>query len=313
MDACLVTGGAGFIGSHLADELVRRGARVRVLDNFLTGRRENIAHLRDTIELFEGDIRDAAACREAMRGMAVVFHMAALPSVPRSVVDPITTNEINIRGTLNLLSAAAEAKTRRFIFASSSSCYGDDPGLPKVEGVEGRPLSPYAVTKWAGEKYLQTFAQLHGLSTVSLRYFNVFGPRQDPASQYAAAVPLFITRILRGEPPTIFGDGEQSRDFTYISNVVEANLLAAEAPGLAGDVFNIACGERITVNVLAARINAILGSAVVPKYAPPRPGDILHSFAAIDRARGRLKFAPAVSFDEGLKITVQWYKERTNP
>jgi nucleoside-diphosphate-sugar epimerase len=311
MDIHLITGGAGFIGSNLADELVRRGRRVRVLDNFLTGKRENLAPLKDKIDLVEGDIRDLDVCRAAMRGVKVVYHQAALPSVPRSIEDPFTTNEINIRGTLNLLWAASEAKAGRFVFASSSSVYGDEPNLPKVEGVEGRPLSPYAVSKWVGEKYLQTFSLSYGLSTVSLRYFNIFGPRQDPFSQYAAAVPFFITKILKDEPPTIFGDGEQSRDFTYVANVVEANILAGEAPGLAGQAVNVACAERITVNQLTARINALLGRAVAPIHEPPRPGDIRHSFAAIGKAKTLLNYVPAVSFDEGLKRTIQWYKERT--
>jgi nucleoside-diphosphate-sugar epimerase len=291
MDMHLITGGAGFIGSNLADELVRRGRRVRVLDNFLTGKRENLAHLKGRIDLLEGDIRDLETCRSAMQGVKVIYHQAALPSVPRSIEDPFTTNEINVRGTLNVLWAAAEAKAARLVFASSSSVYGDEPNLPKVEGMEGRPLSPYAVSKWVGEKYLQTFSLSYGLSTVSLRYFNIFGPRQDPFSQYAAVLPFFITKILKGEPPTIFGDGEQSRDFTYIANV--------------------ACAERITVNQMTARINGILGASVAPIYDPPRPGDIRHSFAAIGKAKTLLNYVPLVSFDEGLKITVQWYKERT--
>lgn len=310
MSAYLVTGGAGFIGSHLAEGLVRRGQRVRVLDNFLTGKRANLAHLGDAVEIMEGDIRDLETCRRAVDGMEVVFHEAALPSVPRSVEDPFTTNEINIRGTLNMLWAAAKGGVRRLVFASSSSVYGDDPNLPKVEGVEGMPLSPYAVSKIVGEKYLQTFAKTFGLSTVSLRYFNVFGPRQDPFSQYAAAIPLFITRILEGRAPVIYGDGEQSRDFTFVDNIVEANLRAAEAPGLSGEAFNVACAERITVNALTARIGQLLGRPVEPVYEPPRPGDIKHSFADIGRAVARMNFQPQILFDEGLKRTIQWYKER---
>ncbi len=310
MAAFLVTGGAGFIGSHLTEELVRRGERVRVLDNFLTGKRENLAPLAGRFELLEGDIRDRAVCERAVQGMDVVLHQAALPSVPRSVEDPFTTNEINIGGTLNLLWAAAKAGVRRFVYASSSSIYGNDSRLPKVEGAEGMPLSPYAVSKWAGEKFLQTFALTYGLSTVSLRYFNIFGPRQDPFSQYAAAVPLFVTCILRGEPPVIYGDGEQSRDFTYVANVVEANLRAAETPGLSGQAVNIACADRITVNALVDRINRIVGASVRPVHAPPRPGDIPHSFADIQAAKTILGYAPGVSFDEGLRTTIAWFKER---
>jgi nucleoside-diphosphate-sugar epimerase len=310
MDSVLVTGGAGFIGSHLVEALLGRGARVRVLDNFLTGKRENLAPYSGRIELVEGDIRDLPTCRRACAGMEFVLHQAALPSVPRSIEDPFTTNEINVRGTLNLLWAAAEAKVRRLVFASSSAVYGDEPNLPKREGIEGRPLSPYAVSKHVGERYGQVFAAAYGLETVSLRYFNIFGPRQDPLSPYAAAIPLFITRILAGEPPTVFGDGEQSRDFTYVGNVVQANLLACEAPGASGGVFNIACAERITVNALIARINVFLGTSVKPLYQDPRPGDIRHSFADIGAARKILGYDPQVNFDQGLARTVAWYKER---
>jgi len=308
----LVTGGAGFIGSHLVETLVGRGHGVRVLDNYLTGKRENIAPFLDRIDLIEGDLRDRDACRKAAAGADYVLHQAALASVPRSVADPFTTDEINVRGTLNLLWAAAEAKVKRLIFASSSSVYGDEPGLPKREGREGKPLSPYAVSKFVGEKYLQVFTNTYGLETVSLRYFNVFGPRQDPASQYAAAVPLFITLILRGEAPTVFGDGEQTRDFTYVANVVEANLLACAAPGAAGGVFNVACAERISVNALLAAIDRNIGASVRPAYADPRPGDIKHSFADIAAAARVLGFRPSIGFDEGLKRTIPWYRERMN-
>jgi len=307
----LVTGGAGFIGSHIVEELVRRGETVRVLDNFITGKRENIAAFRDLIELIEGDIRDLKTCRQALEGVDYVLHQAALPSVPRSVEDPLLTNEINVKGTLNLLFASHEAKVKRFVFASSSSVYGDDPNLPKKEGSEGVPLSPYAVSKFVGEKYGQVFNEIYGLKTISLRYFNIFGPRQDPFSQYAAAIPLFITKILADESPEIFGDGEQSRDFTYVTNVVEANLRAVEAPAEAsGGVFNIACGERTTVNALAREINKLAGSSREPIYAEPRPGDIKHSFADISKARKVLGFEPAVSFRQGLKKTVAWYRKR---
>jgi nucleoside-diphosphate-sugar epimerase len=242
--------------------------------------------------------------------MDYVLHQAALPSVPRSIDDPFTTNEINVRGTLNLLWAAAEAKVKRLVFASSSSVYGDEPGLPKREGAEGKPLSPYAASKLAGELYCRVFSAAYGLETVSLRYFNVFGPRQDPFSQYAAVIPLFITRILGGEPPAIYGDGEQSRDFTYVANVVEANLLACQAPGAAGGIFNIACAERVTVNGLADRINAILGTVVKPRYAEPRPGDIRHSFADIAAAERALGYRPRIGFGQGLALTIEWFKER---
>lgn len=307
----LVTGGAGFIGSHIVEELVRRGETVRVLDNFITGKRENIAPFLNLIELDEGDIRDLKTCRQALEGIDYVLHQAALPSVPRSIEDPLLTNEINVRGTLNLLLASYEAKIKRFVFASSSSVYGDDTQLPKKEGSEGIPLSPYAVSKFVGEKYCQVFAEIYGLETVSLRYFNIFGPRQDPLSQYAAAVPLFITKILAKQSPQIFGDGEQSRDFTYVANVVEANLRAVEAPPEAsGGVFNIACGERTTVNTLVKEIGKLTKCLVEPVYIAPRPGDIKHSFADINKTIKVLHFEPLVSFRQGLKKTVIWFKER---
>jgi nucleoside-diphosphate-sugar epimerase len=311
MRAILVTGGAGFIGSHLVEALLQKGVRVRVLDNYLTGKPENLDPFRGRVEVFEDDIRDLGACRKACAGMEFVLHQAALPSVPRSIEDPATTNDINVGGTLNLLRAAAEAKVRRLVFASSSSVYGDEPRLPKREGTEGKPLSPYAVSKRVGELYGQVFAEAYGLETVSLRYFNVFGPRQDPTSQYAAAVPLFITKILASEAPTVYGDGEQSRDFTYVGNIVEANLLACRAPAASGGIFNVACAEQVTVNTLIEKINALLGRTVRPAYADPRPGDIRHSFADIEAARVGLGFEPKVGFEEGLKKTIAWYQERT--
>jgi nucleoside-diphosphate-sugar epimerase len=307
MSRYLVTGGAGFIGSHLAEELVKRGEGVRVVDNFLTGKRENIASVLSKIELVEGDIRDFEICQRASDGMDFILHQAALPSVPRSIKDPFLSNEINISGTLNLLLAAKRAKVKRFIFASSSSVYGDDPHLPKREGNEGNPLSPYAISKRVGEMYCQVFSRIYGLSTVCLRYFNIFGPNQDPFSQYAAVIPNFITRMLKGESPTIFGDGEQSRDFTYVSNVVEANILAVEANSLSGEIFNIACGERTTINSLAAKINEILSEKISPCYEGPRPGDVKHSYADISKARKMLKYEPLVSFNEGLRKVVQWF------
>jgi len=310
MDRYLVTGGAGFIGSHIAETLARRGKKVRVLDNFLTGKRENLAGFLGAIELLEGDIRDLETCRRAARGMDCVLHQAALPSVPRSVSDPLTTNGINITGTLNMLVAARDAEVGRFVFASSSSAYGADPRLPKKEGNEGDPLSPYAVGKVAGEHYLRLFSDLYGLKTIALRYFNVFGPRQDPNSQYAAVIPLFITKVLRGESPAVFGDGKQSRDFTYVENVVEANILASEAEVRGSEVINIACGEGTTVNGLLRSINGLLKTAVPAAYAPERPGDIKHSLADISRARRVLGYAPRVSFEEGLDKTIAWYKGR---
>jgi len=305
-----VTGGAGFIGSHLVKELVRRGARVRVLDNFLTGRRENLAEFRKEAEVVKGDIREPTVCRRAVRDMDHVLHQAALPSVPRSIKDPRLTNDINITGTLNMLVAARDAGVGSFVFASSSSVYGDDANLPKREGREGKLLSPYAVSKLVGEKYCRVFRDLYGLNAIALRYFNIFGPRQDPSSQYAAVVPNFVTRLLRGERPVIYGDGEQSRDFTYVANVVDANLLAAGASGVGGEVFNIACADRITVGDLAKTLNGILGTDLPAVHEPARAGDILHSFADIAKAETGLAYRPAVPFEEGLRRTVDWYQSR---
>ncbi len=313
MKTFLVTGGAGFIGSHIAEELVRRGERVRVLDNFITGKRENLAPLAGLVELIEGDIRSLKTCRSACEGVDFVLHQAALPSVPRSMKDPLLAHDINVNGTLNLLLASVGAKIKRLVFASSSSVYGDDFRLPQREGNEGKPLSPYALTKLIGEKYCQVFHEIYGLETISLRYFNVFGPRQDPSSQYAAVIPLFVTSVLAGQSPQIFGDGEQSRDFTSVANVVEANLLALDAPEEAvGTVFNIACGERTTVNVLAREICRLAGASLEPVYAEPRPGDIRHSFADITKARKFLGYEPVISFLQGLRATVAWYKKRSS-
>lgn len=310
MKKYLVTGGGGFIGSHLTEALVARGAEVRVLDNFLTGKRGNLAAVESRIEILEGDIRDPETCRKAADGVESVLHQAALPSVPRSVKDPRTTNDINITGTLNMLLAARDAGVRSFVFASSSSVYGDDPGLPKKEGREGEPLSPYAISKLVGEKYCRVFSSLFGLPTVCLRYFNVFGPRQDPLSQYAAVIPNFVTKILRGVSPTIYGDGEQSRDFTFVENVVEGNILASLATHLRGAALNIACGDRITVNGLVREINDVLGTDVKPVHAEERPGDIKHSNADISNAVQALHYAPKVAFREGLMRTAEWYGSR---
>jgi len=308
MEKYLVTGGAGFIGSNIAEELVKKGHSVRVVDNFITGKRENISSFLEKIELIEGDIRDFEVCKRAAEGVDFVLHQAALPSVPRSVENPLLTNEINITGTLNLLLASRDAGVQKFVFASSSSVYGDNPQLPKKEGNEGIPLSPYAISKRVGEMYCRVFSQVFNLSTVCLRYFNIFGPRQDPFSQYAAAIPNFITRMVKEETPVIFGDGEQSRDFTYVSNVVEANILASKARGVSGEIFNIACGERTTVNSLVENINKVLDKEIKPSYDDVRPGDIKHSFADISKARKILKYEPSVPFSEGLRNTILWFK-----
>jgi len=307
----LVTGGAGFIGSHIAEALVKRGDQVRVLDNLSTGKMENLAGIAGKFEFIEGDIRDLETCRRAVEGVSAVFHEAALASVARSVEDPLLANAINVTGTLNLLVAARAAGVGSFVLASSSAVYGDDPTMPKVEGREGRPLSPYGASKLFDEKYAQTFHILHGMNTVSLRYFNVFGPRQDPFSEYSAVIPLFVTKILLGERPTIFGDGEQSRDFIYVEDVVRANLAAAGSTAAAGEAFNVACGTGTTVNGLLAAVNAVLGTRVEARYAAPRPGDILHSTADISKARRLTGFAPGRSFMDGLRATVDWYKKRS--
>jgi nucleoside-diphosphate-sugar epimerase len=306
----LVTGGAGFIGSHLVEALVNDGQDVRVLDNFLTGKKQNLTEFLDKIELIEGDIRDFETCKKALNGVDYVLHQAALPSVPRSIEDPVLSNAINVDGTLNLLVASGQEKVKKVVFASSSSVYGDDPTLPKKEGTEGVPLSPYAVTKLVGENYMRIFSEIYGLGTVSLRYFNIFGPRQDPHSQYAAVIPNFITRVIAGERPSIFGDGEQSRDFTYVTNVVKANLLAVRSEDVSGEVFNIACADRITINTLFRKIRDLLQNDLDPLYEDPRPGDILHSFADIGKAKQMLNYEPAVSFDDGLKETVRWFKQK---
>lgn len=302
-----MTGGAGFIGSHLVEALLERGDGVRVLDNFCTGKRENLAPFLERIRLIEGDINDPAALRAAVEGVEVIFHQAALPSVPRSVADPISTNQANVDGTVALLWAAKEARVRRVVYAASSSAYGNTPQFPKVESIPPEPLSPYAASKLAGEMYMRAFFECYGLETVSLRYFNVFGPRQDPTSQYAAAIPLFITAILQRRPPTVYGDGEQARDFTYVANVVHANLLAAEAPGAPGNVFNIGCGGSVSVNDVIREINRILGRNVRPRFAPPRPGDVRRSEADISRARAVLGYEPKVSFAEGLRLTIEFF------
>ena len=304
----LVTGGAGFIGSHIVTRLLELGHDVRVLDNFATGKRSNVVAIGDRIELIEGDIRSYHIVREAVEGVDVIFHEAALPSVPRSINDPITTHEVGVNGTLNILQSARECRVGRVIFASSSSIYGNNPTLPKHEELMPAPASPYAVAKLTGENYFQVFHQLYGLETVALRYFNVFGPRQDPTSQYSAVIPRFIQMMRRGERPTIYGDGEQSRDFTYVDNVVHANLLVATAEtGVAGRVFNAACHDQITLNGLVRALNDAIGTTIEPIYTESRLGDVRHSFAAIDRLREAVGYEPQVSFQDGIRRAVEFY------
>ena len=307
MATYLVTGGAGFIGSHIAERLVERGDSVVVLDNLSTGKVANLAGCRDRITFIEGDLRDLDTVKSACRGVDYVLHEGALASVPRSIADPIASNEVNLNGTLNVLAAAREARVRRVVYAASSSVYGDTPTLPKQEDMPADPLSPYAVSKYAGELYCRSFVRLYGIETVVLRYFNVFGPRQDPTSQYAAVIPLFITALQEGKSPTIFGDGEQSRDFTYVANVVEANLLACQAPDASGRVINIACGERITINDLIRALQQLLKVDTEPIYDQPRPGDVKHSVADITRARELLGYETVVAFEEGLRRTAEWF------
>jgi len=305
----LVTGGAGFIGSNIVEELVRRGERVRILDNFSTGKRENITPFLEDVELIEGDLCHLDTVRQATEGADYILHQGALPSVQRSVENPLDTDESNVRGTLNLLVAARDAGVRRVVYASSSAAYGDTPILPKTEEMKPAPLSPYAVSKLAGEHYCQVFYQVYGLETVALRYFNVFGPRQDPTSQYAAVIPKFVTAMLRGEQPVIYGDGEQSRDFSYVTNVVQANLLASTASGVGGQIFNIACSQRYNLLELVATINRILGTDITPVHTAPRVGDVRHSLADIARAREMLGYQVEVEFEEGLCRLIAWYKE----
>jgi UDP-glucose 4-epimerase len=303
----LVTGGAGFIGSNIVQALVERDEQVRVLDNFATGRRQNLAGLENRIELIEGDIRDRTVAERAVAGVDYVLHQAALGSVPRSVEDPLTSNDVNVNGTLNLLWAAKKAKIKRFVTASSSSVYGNTPQLPKEESMAPNPISPYAVSKLASERYTMSFHAVYGVQTVVLRYFNVFGPKQDPASQYAAVIPRFITAIQQGKAPTVYGDGEQSRDFTYIDNVVQANLLACTAPDAPGQFMNIACGDRYSLNTLLQVIAEIMEKEVRPIYEAERAGDVKHSLASIQRSKQVLGFSPTINFREGLKRTVAWF------
>ncbi len=305
----VVTGGAGFIGSHIVEELVRRNETVTVIDNFSTGKRENVKPFEGTAEIIDADISQAKNLAQILKGAEYVIHQAAIPSVPKSIIDPVRSHEANVNGTLQLLVACREAGVKRVVYASSSSLYGDSPTLPKHEGMMPNPLSPYGAQKLFGETYCQVFTKSYGLETVSLRYFNVFGPRQDATSQYSGVLALFIPAVLEGRRPTIYGDGEQSRDFTYVKNVVEANLLACKAPGVAGQFFNVACGDRITVNSMLQQINKITGKDISPVYADARAGDIKHSQADITRAKERLSYVPRVSFEEGLRDTIEWYRE----
>ncbi|MBU1205857.1 MAG: SDR family oxidoreductase [Proteobacteria bacterium] len=331
----LVTGGAGFIGSHLVEALGKNGYQVRVLDNLSTGKKENleeamgnsqfkfpdskegfrIAPLGDKGEFIRGDIADLETCRKACQGVSFVFHLAALGSVPRSVEDPITSHRTNATGTLNILQAAKEAKVQRVIYASSSSVYGNisprpDESMPKSETLPPHPQSPYAATKLMGEQYCRIFSELYGLETVSLRYFNVFGPRQDPQSIYAAVIPKFITALLEGNSPIIYGDGQQSRDFTYVANVVQANLLAMETPGISGRVFNIACGRQITINSLLSSLQKISNRQIAPQYAQPRSGEVRHSLASIDLAKSHLGYTVKIEFEAGLQATWKRFQEK---
>ena len=310
MASFLVTGGGGFIGSNIVEELLRRRQRVRVLDNFATGRMENIAPFLGGIDLHEGDVRSYHHVSRAVKGMDFILHQAALPSVPRSIADPITSNDVNVNGTLNILTAAKEAGVKRVVFASSSSIYGSNPALPKREEMVPAPMSPYAVNKLTGEKYCIVFSQLYGLETVMLRYFNVFGPKQDPNSQYSAVIPRFIKAVLNGERPVIYGDGKQTRDFTYVQNVVEANLKAASVKIVNGvRIFNIAGGQRISLLELLKQVNENTGGKTKPVFDPGRPGEVKHSQADIRLARRHLGYKGEVRFSEGIRRTVEWYME----
>jgi UDP-glucose 4-epimerase len=304
----LITGGAGFIGANLAHALVARGESVRILDDFSTGRPQNLRGIEDRIEILRGDIRAPAVVAQAVRGVEIILHQAALNSNPRSLKEPGPTNAVNVDGTLLLLEAARAAGTRRVIYASSSSVYGDTPALPKTEDLTLSPMAPYGVSKLAAEYYCRVFSGVYGLETVSLRYFNVFGPRQHPDSEYAAVIPRFLRRMLAGHRPVIFGDGEQSRDFTAVENVVAANLLAADATRGVGEVFNIACGQTSTLNQLVAWLNEVLGTDLPPIYEPPRPADIRHSYASIRKAEEMLGYRPTLDVQAGLRQTVAWFK-----
>lgn len=305
MASYLVTGGAGFVGSHLAEELVARGHRVRVVDSLITGKRANLAHLPG-VEFLEGDLADASVCRRAVEGLDFVLHQAAIPSVPRSVQDPVTSNRANVDGSLNLLVAARDAGVKRLVYAGSSSVYGDTPTLPKREEMPANPRSPYALQKFVAEQYCQMFTRLYGFETVTIRYFNVFGPRQDPGSPYSGVVSLFATALLAGRQPLIYGDGRQTRDFTYVSNVVDGVLRACEAPKVAGEVINVATGSRTSLNELLRTMNRILGTDLQAIYLDVRAGDVKDSQADISKARSLLGYVPHVLLEEGLAKTIAW-------
>ena len=309
MAGFLVTGGAGFIGSHLVEHLQNRGEHVRVLDNFSTGKMENIEPFRERIDLIKGDVRDLKVCKEAVKGIDFILHQAAVCSVPKSIEDPVSTNETNVDGTLNLLIAAKEAGVKRFICASSSSVYGGSEVLPKVETMSPNPSSPYGVTKYVQENYCNVFYTIYGLETVCLRYFNVYGSKQDPYSPYSAVIPSFMKCLLADEPPTIYGDGEQTRDFTYVADCIQANWKACHAQGIGGGVFNIATGKRISINQLYRELVNLLGKEISPIYESPRQGDIRHSVADITMAEARMQYSPQYDIGEGLEKSVQWYRE----
>jgi len=303
----LVTGGAGFIGSHLVEELVRRGERVRVVDSLITGKRQNLSHV-PAVDFMEGDLADPEIAQRAVKGMDYVLHQAAIPSVPRSVQDPITSNRANIDASLNVLVAARDAGVKRVVYAGSSSAYGNTPTLPKVETMPTAPLSPYALQKLVAEEYCRMFTDLYGLETVTIRYFNVFGPRQDPSSPYSGVISLFISALCDGRQPTIYGDGEHTRDFTYVANVVDGVLRACTAPAAKGEVINVATGVRISLNTLFNTVRQLVGTNVEPLYAEPRAGDVKDSQADISKARRVLGYEPSVTFEEGLEKTVAWYR-----
>jgi nucleoside-diphosphate-sugar epimerase len=307
----VVTGGAGFIGSHLASALLERGESVRVVDSFVTGKRRNLEALSGSVELIEGDLADPGVARQAVAGADYVLHQAAIPSVPRSVADPLTSHRANVDATLQLLLAARGSTVKRIVYAGSSSAYGDAPALPKREDMPTAPLSPYALQKLIGEQYMQMFTGLYGLETVTIRYFNVFGPRQDPSSPYSGVIALFATALLAGKPVTIVGDGEQTRDFTYVSNIVDGVLRAVTAPAASGEVINVANGRQISISELARTLGAVIGTSLPPIHADERVGDVRHSLADIGKAKALLGYTPGVDLEEGLRRTVDWYRRQS--